>query len=249
MGILDQVHKGRKQAPRRVLLYGVEGIGKTTFAAMAPDAIFLPTEEGQGDIDCESLPLATTYEQAVAALSALYTEDHKYRTVVVDSLDWLEQLIWHKVCQAKGVQNIADIGYAKGYDLAITFWRDFLAGLSALRQDRGMMIVLIAHAKIERFEDPETQPYDRYMPRLHKRAAAMVQEWCDEVLFATYKVYTKSVEEGYGRTTTTGIGTGVRVLKTTERPANMAKNRLGLPDEMPFAWAEYAKFLQQAQGV
>jgi len=105
-----------------------------------------------------------------------------------------------------------------------------------------MIIVLIAHAKIERFENPETDTYDRYVPRLHRLASAMIQEWCDEVFFATYKVYTKKSDEGFNRTRTHGIGTGERIIRTTERPAHVAKNRLNLPDELPLDWEAYSKY-------
>ena len=163
---------------------------------MAPKSIFVQTEDGLGEIACDKFPLAKTFGEVMQALSDLYTEEHTYRTVVVDSLDWLERLIWEEVCKQKTVESIEDIGYAKGYTFALTQWREFLTGLEALRADRGMMIILIAHAKIEKFENPETENYDRYVPRIHKLASHIVQEWCDEVLFATYRVHVKQTKEG-----------------------------------------------------
>jgi hypothetical protein len=168
--------------------------------------------------------------------------------VVVDSLDWLERIIWNKVCRRRNVESIEDIGYAKGYVFALTQWREFLDGLTALRTERGMMVMLIAHAKIEKFENPETDNYDRYVPRLHKLASAVVQEWCDEVLFATYKVYTKTTDEGFNRKKTKGTGTGERIIRTTERPAHVAKNRLNLPDELPLDWTAYEQYLPNLNG-
>ena len=244
MGLLGQVHRGKRPAARRVLLYGVQGIGKSTFGAMAPDAIFLPTEDGQDDIECAKLPVVTSFEQAITALSELYSEPHDFRTLVVDSLDWLERIIWAEVCSKKHVANIEDIGYGKGYAFAIDLWREFIAGLSALRNDRGMMIILIAHSKIEKFQNPEGSDYDKYQPRLHKTAAAIVQEWCDEVLFDTYKTFTAEVKAEFNKTIAKGLGGTDRVMRTTERPAHMAKNRLGLPDELPFSWDSYAQFLK-----
>src|SRR6185312_615233 len=96
-------------------LYGVHGVGKSSFAAAAPEPIFIPTEEGLNTIDCHSFPLVTAYADAIKALEALYVEEHPYRTVVVDSLDWLERLIWVEVCKERSVNNIEDVGYAKGY--------------------------------------------------------------------------------------------------------------------------------------
>ncbi|GAB4240856.1 MAG: hypothetical protein OHK0028_19120 [Deltaproteobacteria bacterium] len=243
MGLLEQVVCGKTPAPRRVMLYGTHGIGKSTFASCAPRPIFLQTEDGLGEIDCDKLPLVTSFAEAMAALSELYTEQHPYQTIVVDSLDWLERLIWAEVCRKRNVENIEEIGYSKGYVFALTQWREFLEGLSALRADKGMTAVLIAHAKIERFENPETESYDRYVPRLHKLAAAIVQEWCDEVLFATYKVYTKQSDEGFNRKRTQGVGSGERIIRTQERPAHVAKNRLNLPEELPLDWNAYAHYL------
>jgi hypothetical protein len=226
-----------------MLVYGTAGIGKSTFATNAPAPIVLQTEDGLGAIDCHKFPVATSLEQVLEAISALYTESHDYQTVVIDSLDWLERLVWESVCELRQVSNIEDIGYGKGYLFALAHWRDILDGLSALRDRKGMTVILIAHAKIERFENPETDPYDRYMPRLHKAAAAMISEWCDEVLFATYRVHTKTVEEGFNKKRAQGIGDGERVLRCTERPSHLAKNRLTLPDEMPLAWSSFAEAL------
>ncbi len=248
MKLLEQVESGRKPAPRRLMLFGTAGIGKSTFGSMAPSPIFVPTEDGVGEIDCAKFPLAHTFDQVMSALSELYSEKHPYQTVVVDSLDWLERLIWAEVCRKRMIESIEDIGYGKGYVFALTHWREFLEGLTALRNDRGMMILLIAHARIERFENPETESYDRYVPRLHKLASQVVQEWCDEVLFATYKVYAKVNDEGMGRKKAKGMGSGERIIRTTERPAHMAKNRLNLPDELPLVWSAYAQYLVNQNG-
>lgn len=225
--LMNQISKGRKARPRRVMLYGTHGIGKSTFGAMAEKPIFVPTEDGLADIDCESFPLARSLGEVMAALESLYSGDHDYRTVVIDSLDWLERLIWAEVCADENVQNIEKIGYAKGFSFAIDKWRSVLGALDALRSDRGMTVVLIAHAKIEKFENPETVPYDRYSPRLHKLASALVQEWADEVLFATYKVHTVKVDEGFNKAKHNGVSTGERIIRTVERPppTHLAKNR------------------------
>ncbi|MGC1276556.1 MAG: ATP-binding protein [Planctomycetaceae bacterium] len=250
MSLLQSIECGRSVKPRRVMLYGVHGIGKSTFGAMAPSPVFLPTEDGLADIDVPRFPLLGAFDDVMAALMALYSEPHEYGTVVIDSLDWLERLIGTEVLgrkplteKGRAVTSIEDYGFAKGYTYALDPWREVLDGLAALRDERGMMVILIAHAKIERFENPETDAYDRYSPRLNKHASALIQEWCDEVLFATYKVHTRQTEEGFDKTRTRGIGGGDRILRTTERPAHMAKNRLGLPDELPLDYRVYAEHL------
>lgn len=243
MSLLKTIQTGKVIAPRRTLIYGVHGVGKSTFGAMADAPIFIQTEDGLADIDCAKFPVAENYAAVTASLAALYTEDHDYRTIVIDSLDWLERLIWADVCAKRGVQSIEDIGYAKGYVFALTQWREVLAGLDALRNERGMSTILVAHAHIEKFANPETETYDRYSPRLHRLASAMVQEWADEVFFAGYRVHTKTSDEGFNRKRTVAVGAGERILRTTERPAHVAKNRLNLPDEIPLDYRAYAAFI------
>ncbi len=242
MTLMHSITSGRQPAPRRIMLYGTHGIGKSTFASMAPSPVFIQTEDGLGEIDCDRFPLAASHTDVMSALAELAREEHGYETVVIDSLDWLERLIWTDVCHKRGVASIEDIGYGKGYVFAATNWRDLLHALDHLRNERGMQCVLLAHAKIEKFENPETDPYDRYSPRLHKFASALIQEWCDEVLFATYRVHARKSDEGFGNSRTTGVGNGERIIRTTERPAHVAKNRLGLPDELPLEYRAFAEF-------
>jgi len=237
---MDRINKGKQDRPRRLLLYGVHGVGKSTFASEAPAPIFLPTEDGLGDIDCESFPLIKTYKEMLTAITSLLKEDHAYKTAVIDSLDWLEKMIWQHSCDEHKKADIEAFGYGKGYTIALTYWRKILAGMDALRDQKGMHIVFIAHAKVEKFEDPEADTYDRYSPQLHKHASAVVQQWCDEVLFTTYKTIVKNTDEGFGNSRRRGIGTGERIMRCSTRPAAVAKNRLNLPDELPLKWSEYS---------
>lgn len=250
MSVLASVQTGKIKKPRRIMLYGVHGIGKTTWATSAPNPIVLPTEEGTNDIDCDRFPLAESFEQFIGFVGALIEESHDYKTAVVDSLDWLEQLVWAETIKrtpttekGKKVNHIEDYGYAKGYTYALGVWQDVIDGLTALRDQCGMTVIMIAHSKIERIEDPEMSPYDRFAPRLHKHASGKIQEWCDEVLFARYQTHTVEQDAGFGRKITRGIGKGDRIVNTTDRPAHAAKNRLNLPDTIPLVWDEFAKYL------
>jgi hypothetical protein len=253
MSLMARVQRGRTPKPPRLLVYGTEGIGKSTFAAGAPNPVFVQTEDGLDEIDCDKFPLATAYDEVLAALAELRSEPHEYETVVIDSLDWLERMIWDKVCQESGAKSIekADGGYAKGYTHALTYWREVVEHLNALRNTRGMVVVLIAHAKVEKFEDPESSPYDRYSPRLHKHAAALVSEWCDAVLFATRKVRTQTEDAGFGRKRTIahalGKDGGERVLRTVGGPSCIAKNRYGLTEDLPLSWAAFVAALSNHQ--
>ena len=243
MNSLTEIRRGKRHAPPRLLLYGTEGIGKSTTASQAPAPIFVQTEDGLDQIDCASFPLAKTLQDVVDALSSLFTQEHDFQTVVIDSLDWLERLIWDKVCAEYGVKSIekADGGYAKGYTHALTQWREVLSGLDALRNQRNMAIILLAHAKVEKFEDPESVAYDRYSPRLHQHAAALITEWADAVLFATRKIITQTEDAGFNRKRSIAAGLGKdggeRILRCVGSPACVAKNRFDLPAELPLSWA------------
>ena len=257
MSLLASIQRGRMSMPPRIMLYGVEGIGKSTFAAEAPKPIFVQTEDGLAQIDCDKFPLATTFEEVRQALAELQTQVHDYETVVIDSLDWLERLVWDAVCKEYGVKSIekADGGYAKGYTHALTYWRQIVDLLGALRTGKGMAVVLIAHAKVEKFEDPESAAYDRYSPRLHKHASALICEWSDAVLFATRKFRTQSEDAGFNRKRTIanaiGKNGGERIIRCIGGPSCIAKNRFGLPEELPLSWAAFVAALSnhQSQGA
>jgi len=248
-GMLANIRKGRTPAPPRILLVGTEGIGKSTWASKAPSPIFIPTEDGLDSIDCEKFTWddgkrkkANTFQEVTEALTGLATEPHTYLTLAIDSVDWLEKLILANVCRRFGKKNIEDIGYAKGYTYALDEWTELLELLTRCRT-RGMAIILLAHAKIERFEDPENPSYDRYSPRLHKHAQALLTEWVDAVLFATKKMTTRP-EDAKDKSSRqlaipVGAGGGERILRTVGGPACVAKNRYELPAEMALDWAAF----------
>ena len=224
----------------------------SSLGLQTPAPVFIDTEDGISTLDCAKFPLAKSYEDVHEALTELKTEEHDFRTVVIDSLDWLERLIWDKVCRDTNAKNIeqAGGGYARGYMLALTYWQAVIDLLNDLRVRRRMMAFLIAHAKVEKFEDPEGPAYDRYIPRLHKHACGLVTEWCDAVLFATRKIRTYSEDAGFGRKRTTahaiGKEGGERILRTIASPSCLAKNRYGLAELIPMNWQSVMEGITQA---
>lgn len=242
MGLLSQVKKGKAQAPPRIVVYGTEGIGKSSLAAAAPNPVFLDTENGLGEIDAAKFPVATAWEDIQGQLKALATEDHDYGTVVVDSIDWLERLVWDRACKDSGAEYVEKIdgGYGKGYTYVLRYWREFLSSLDLLRAHRGMCCILVAHSKAEKVEDPENPTYSQYAPRLQKWACGLVVEWADAVLFATRKLRTSSEDTGFNRKRTIaaalGKDGGERILRTVGGPACIAKNRYGIPGDIPLSW-------------
>jgi hypothetical protein len=230
---LSSIRRGQDIRPPRIFVYGVEGIGKTTFAAGAPTPIFIQTEDGQGALDVARFPMASSIDDLRQALTTLYTEDHDFGTVVLDSADWLEQIIAREI-EAK--HDAKDLAYGKGALKQAEIWQELLAGFNALRNDKNMAVVLIGHSQIKRFDSPETEPYDRYSPKLQERSNALVREWADAVLFANYRTVVKKSEVGFNKEVARGISTGERLLFTSEKPAYMAKNRYSLPESLPLSW-------------
>jgi hypothetical protein len=232
---------GRQARPRRILLYGQHGVGKSTWAAEAPNPLFLNIEDGLGDIDCAKTEKLASFGEVVNAIS--YAAASSYRTLVVDTLDWLERLIFAEVAQEANKPTVADIGYGKGYEAATKKWSFLLSGLEAARQ-AGKGVILLAHARVVKFENPETSAYDRYELDLHKSSNGMIQEWCDEVLFASFRVFTRTEDQGFGKERVLALGGKERYIRTNESAAAVAKNRLRLPDELPMNWAAYAQYLK-----
>lgn len=236
---LPPITTGKQPMPPRCFLYGTSGVGKTTLAASIPGAILMPAEEGSDALDCSRLPQPTSFDQVLEQLRSLCTEEHPYTTLVIDSVTALEQLIWkHVVASRPKCKSIEEVdgGWGKGYVHAAEFWRYLLEALQYLRAKRGMAILLIGHAEIKTVNAPDLASFDRYQPRLHKIATAMLTEWSDALLFANYKTFVVSDETKGGNERARGVGTGERIVHTTERPSHLAKNRYAMPDQMPMQW-------------
>lgn len=242
---LNSIRRGPRIKPPKVVLYGVGGIGKTTWAANAPSPIFLFTEEGQGSLDVarfelrDNDPVLRSWQELLDCVSALYSQDHDYGTVVIDTLDFAEPMLWEYTAAKHGKDNIEAFGFGKGYGYAVDEARQLFQGLEALRNERGMAVVILAHSETKRFESPDVESYDRYKLRLQDRLAAFVHDWSDALLFANYQTHVVKDKEEFNKERRRAVGQGKRVIHTQERPAFWAKNRYGLPPELPLDWSEF----------
>lgn len=220
--------------PQKILIYGTPGLGKTTFGCTFERPILLRVEDGAGALDVPTFPkLVETYQEMCDAISALHGE-HNFKTLAVDSLDWLEPIVWANTCARLDIDSLERMGYGKGYLEADKDWRMILGGLDSLRLNRGMDIVLICHAEIKRHEPPDGEPYDRYQLKLNKRAWALWQEWAEMLLFCNYRRRAIKTKDGgnKGQDKFRAEGSGERCVYCDERPAYLAKNRWGLPSEI-----------------
>jgi hypothetical protein len=251
---LDSLTTTRVVKPPIITLYGTGGIGKTTMAAGAPAPYFLCTEDGLGDVEVAG-QMVTTYPELLTYLERLSNEEHPYRTLVIDTLDHLEPLIWDDVCAVKKWDSIEAPGYGKGYVEALAEWRVIMDWLKYLRNTKNMIIVMLAHHQIRKFDAPDSEPYDRYQLKLNEKAGGLIVETSDIVGFLTQRVTIQKTKEGFGKEVARGTGVGQRVVHLEERPAWVAKKRfarvpvsLDLPNstEPQKIWAKLAGYLPGA---
>jgi len=231
--------------PPRLVFYGPPGKGKTYTAAQAGEHIFLNINDGLGGIPHTAFPIRgadkgddifKTYDEIIWALDAILNQDHDFRVLIIDGLSDLEELIHRQICAASGVSTIAKAcgGYGKGYVEAMNSWNEVLSLLSQIRQKRNMVIVLLAHSNIKSYADPMADSYDRHVLKLHDAAAFRIREWADAVLFLDQKVYIDKSQEGMkkiAKANSLGL-----TFFTSENPRHQAKNRYGLPSEIPMSW-------------
>jgi len=234
-----QVVRGRQEVPDRVLIFGVEGIGKSSWAAAAPSPVFVAAEDGTSQLDVARLPKPETWQAVLDQIEQLRVSEHDFKTVVFDTLDALEPLLWAHISKRDNKANIEDYGYGKGYVAALDEWRVFLSALERLRRERQMGTVLIAHSLIKLFKNPEGEDFDRFELKLNPKAGGLLKEWCDAVLFAHWETYADKKKKDDPRAK--GLSTGARIVSTERTAAWDAKNRYGLPQTLPLSYEDYAR--------
>lgn len=249
MSVFDRLVTTKTTNPPVTLIYGVDGVGKTSLAAEWPGPIlYLPTEGERPPSDVELTTPGTieTFHGLLDIFGELLETEHDFKTVVIDSLDGLEALVWQATSQRLGLASIEDAGYGKGYIEADTEWKEYLAAVSALARN-GIYVVQLAHPEIVRFDSPTTDPYSRYTIKLHKRSNALVREQADIVLFMNYRVTLKEKDVGFNKKVGHAEGGNERLMHFSEKAGFTAKNRYSMPDSATYkkgsGFAEIAKYL------
>lgn len=227
--------KGKLPGAKKVVVYGPEGIGKSTFASKFPDPVFIDTEGSTKDMDVARLPEPSSWSMVLEEVRYVIQNPSICKTLVIDTADWAEQLCIAAVCDKHQKSGIEDFGYGKGYVFLQEEFGKLLNLLTELVEKKKVHVVLTAHAKMRKFEQPdEMGAYDRWEMKLSKNVSPMVKEWADMVLFANYKTHVVKVD---GKNKAQG---GQRVMYTTHHSCWDAKNRYSLPDEVPFEYGSIA---------
>lgn len=241
-----EVVSGKIETAKKVVLYGPEGIGKTLLAANFPKPIFIDTEGSTKEYEVDRLKRPTSWTMLQQQVDWVKTQGHRFKTLVIDTIDWAEMLCIESVCAAHGKKGIEDFGYGNGYIYVAEEFGRFLNKLSDVIES-GINVVLTAHAQIRKFEQPdEMGAYDRWELKLGKKTSSqtspLVKEWADMILFLNYKTFSVATDKDGKKFKAQG---GERVMYTTHHPAWDAKNRYALPAELPLDYSQIAHIFNE----
>jgi hypothetical protein len=234
----NNLSRGVKSRPIKIALTGVEGVGKTTFAANAPAPIFADLEQGSATLDATRFPEIATWADLLGVVGYLYSEKHEFQTLVIDSMSVAERLANAHIAAENNVASIDEIGYGKGHGMVADQFDRFLRGMDAL-VNKGMNVILVCHSVIRRVDDPKTDSFDQFDVALNKKIAPKVKQWADTILFAEHDKSVVSKGEGFNKRTI-AKSYGERIMWTEYRASHVAKNRFGLPEKMPLDWPAFA---------
>jgi hypothetical protein len=224
-----KINRGKVSRPLRAVLYGAEGIGKSTFASQWPEPLYCDLESGTGQLDVARLETPTSWAMLQSMICALGKDSQGFKTLVLDTSDALDRMVQEHVCNTSQKQSIEEFGYGRGYVVALEEWRKFLDLINELQACQSMHVLFLAHAQIKKFEQPdEFGSYDRWEMKMDKRSGACLREWSDLLLFANYRTVIVKDDKSNSRK----AQGGERVIYTEHRPCWDAKNRFGLPEEI-----------------
>lgn len=244
------ITSGKQQKAKKVVFYGPEGIGKSTFASKFPDPLFIDTEGSTTELDIKRYPKPTSWEMLLQEVREII-QLKPCKTLVIDTADWAERLCTEHICTSHGKKGVEDFGYGNGYTYIAEEWGRFLNLLQDVIDVANINVVLTAHAIIRKFEQPnEMGAYDRYELKLGKKTTAqtapITKEWADMVLFANYKTFSVAVDDKGKKHKAQG---GQRVMYTTHHPCWDAKNRFGLPEELPLDYSTIAHIFDDQASI
>lgn len=237
-----KISKGKIDHPVKMVVYGTEGIGKTTLASKFPNPLFIDVENGSKELDVTRVdePI-DSWNGLLKVLKEIEADPTVCRTVVIDTIDAAELLLMRFLEAKHHTNNVEALDYGKG----TIYIRDEMTKLLGLLDSinaKGCNIALIAHSTIRKFEKPdEAGAYDRYELKLTRKDAPLIKEWCDCLLFANYETMVISPSNKMEKKKIAG---GRRMIYTTHHPAWDAKNRYGLAEKLPLEYESIKKVFE-----
>ena len=243
------ITRGKIPKAKKVVVYGTEGIGKSTFASQFPDPLFIDTEGSTRELDVARFDPPTSWTMLKSQVEYVGKYPDVCRTLVIDTADWAERIMIESLCREKGWDGLEGAGYGKGYTYAAEEFGKLLNRLSDV-VDKGINVVITAHAEMKKVELPEEMgSYDHWSMKTSKKVSPMIREWADMVLFANYKVMVVNVDgQGTAKGKNKAQG-GRRVMYTNHTPFWDAKNRYGLKEELPFEFSAISHIFASAPEV
>ena len=237
-----KISNGRIARAQKVVLYGSEGIGKSTLAAMFPNSLFIDTEGGTAHMDVRRIAKPGTWVELMDILNEVSMTPDICGSLVIDTADWAEQLAVSHVCAKYKKAGLEDFGYGKGHTYLAEEFTPFFRALDRII-GAGIHVVVTAHAKMRKFEQPdEMGAYDRWEMKLSKQVAPLFKEWCDMLLFLNYQTYVVTTENK-----STKAQGGKRVIYTSHHPCWDAKNRHGLPEVLDLDYENIAHIFEKGE--
>lgn len=241
-----QITRGTIPSAVKTVIYGPEGIGKSTLASKYPDPVFIDTEGSTKQMDVARFPVPETWQDILDEVKYVYQHPECCKTLVIDTADWAEIFCIKALCGND--KSIEDFGYGKGYVMLAEKFRELLSELDKVIA-AGIHVVMTAHAQMRKFEQPdEMGAYDRWEMKLQKKTAPLVKEWADMVLFCNYKAIVVNVDgQGAQKGKNKAIGEGERVMYTTHHNCWDAKNRYGLADKLSMEFESISKVIGEPE--
>ena len=240
------ITKGKLPGAKKVVIFGPEGIGKSTFASRFPNPLFIDTENGTKELDVIRFDSTDTWEKLKQQVRYVIDHPELCRTLVLDTADWAEKLEIEDLCRRNGWNGIEAPGYGKGYTYSAEEFGTLLDLLSEVVR-KGIHVVVTAHAQLRKVELPEEiGAYDHWEMKTSKKVAPMIREWADAVFFANYKVTVVNVDSQGAVKGKNKVQGGRRMLYTCHTPFWDAKNRFGLPEELTLSYQSVAAVFEDA---
>lgn len=239
-----EIIRGKQQKPQKTVIYGPEGVGKSTFASRFPEPVFIDTEDSTVNMDVARFPKPLSWTMLLQQIDYVRANPGICKTLIIDTADWAERLCVEHICSKAQVDGIEGFGYGKGY---VYLEEEFGRFLNKLQEviEIGINVVVTAHAEIKKIEQPEEiGGYDHWQMKLEKKSMPLLKEWADILLLANYKVYVVNVDNQGAQKGKNKAQGGKRVMHTTHSPWWDAKNRHDLPDELPFDYSHIAHIFE-----